>query len=159
VHSCIPTRPQRSLESSLVAVVLALACQDPEKPLLTASQVVGAWVIVLNSPPACTSSGSGQQLYLDLVLSGQTQSPTLTVSGGWDFDARVSPRYMINGTVDLRTAHLTASLWQQEDTVGSTLDVVVENYNAMQGQLTDPAPGASGNFSGGSCTFQVTAHR
>jgi hypothetical protein len=156
MHALIPPRPQRR-GLSLVAAVLAVACHD--SALLPTSQVVGAWVLVLDSPPACTSSGAGQQLHLDLVLTGQAQSPSATVTGGWDFDARVPPRYQINGTIDLRTAHLNASLWQQVDVVGSNLDAVVESYNAMQGELTDPKPGASGNFSGGSCTFQITGHR
>lgn len=144
---------------SLVAAILAIACQDPTKPPITPSQVVGAWVLVLNSPAGCASSGAGQQLHVDLILSGQSQSPTAVVDGGWDFDGRVPPRYTIAGELDFPSGQLTASLWQVEDTVGSSLEVVVESYNALQGQLTDPAPGASGNFTGGPCTFQVTGHR
>jgi len=155
----ITMRPQPCSGFWLVPAVLAVACHDPVVPRLPSSQIVGAWVLVLNSPPGCTSSGAGQQLHLDLVLTGQAQSPSATVTGGWDFDARVPPRYQINGTLDVRTAHINTSLWQQVDVVGSHLDVVVESYNAMQGQLTDPTPGASGIFSGGSCTFQVTGHR
>jgi hypothetical protein len=94
-----------------------------------------------------------------LILSGQSQSPTATIDGGWDFDGRVPPRYTIAGELDFPSGHLTASLWQVEDTVGSSIDVVVESYNALQGQLADPALGASGNFTGGPCTFQVTGHR
>jgi hypothetical protein len=159
LRALITTRPQPCSGFWLVPAVLAVACHDPGKPLVPPSQVVGVWVLELDAPPACTNSGAGQQLHLDLALTGQAQSPSATVTGGWDFDGRVPPRYQINGAMDLRTAHLDASLWQQVDVVGSKLDVVVESYNAMQGQLTDPAPGASGNFSGGSCTFQATGHR
>lgn len=143
----------------LAATALAIACQDPVKPLITPAQVVGGWVLVLNASPACTSSGVGQQLYLDLALIGQSQSPTATVTGGWDFDSRIPPRYLISGSIDFRTGRLIAALWQQQNSVGSALDVVVAAYEAMQGQLTDPAPGVTGNFSGGSCSFDAAGHR
>jgi hypothetical protein len=155
----IPNSSHPQVWRAVAAAALALACQDPAKPLLTPSQVVGAWVLVLSASPACTSSGVGQQLHLDLALIGQSQSPTATVTGVWDFDSRVPPRYLVTGSIDFRTARLIASLWQQQDSVGSALAVLVGSYDAMQGQLTDPAPGVSGNFSGGSCSFDVTGHR
>lgn len=144
---------------SFAVAAFALACQDPAKPLLTSSQVVGTWVLELSTAVSCTSSGVGQQLHLDMALIGQSPSPTATVTGGWDFDTRIPPRYLVAGDIDLRTGRLTASLWQQQGSVGSAFEALVEDYNAMHGQLTDPAPGASGNFSGGSCTFDVTGHR
>jgi hypothetical protein len=150
-------RPDLAL--ALTATLTAVACQDPVKPLLTPSRIVGAWVLVLNSPPACASSGAGQQLHLDLAFSGHSQSPTGVVTGGWDFDSRVPPRYGINGTLDLRSGHLVGSLWQQEAAIGSALDVVLPSADSLRGELTDPAPGASGNFTGGPCVFEVSGHR
>ena len=143
----------------VAAAALAVACQDPAKPLLSASQLVGRWVLVLSASPACTSSGAGLQLHIDLALIGQSQSPTATVTGGWDFDSRVPPRYLLAGSIDLRNGRLIGFLWQQQDAVGSALNVEVGGYNAMHGQLTDPAPGVSGNFSGGLCSFDVAGHR
>src|SRR5262245_57064906 len=97
----MPMHPTSSrLPGALAALLLTAACQDPAKPPITPAQVVGAWVLILNSPSSCSSSGAGQQLHLDLVLSGQSQSQTATVDGGWDFDARVPPRYSIVGSID-----------------------------------------------------------
>jgi hypothetical protein len=120
---------------------------------------VGSWALVLDAPAGCTSSGAGQQLHLNVALLGQSASPTGTVAGGWDFDTRATPRYVISGDIDLRTGQLRASLWQQENVMGSALDVVVVGYDSLAGHLTDPVPGASGNFSGGPCTFDVRGHR
>ena len=150
---------KRGLRLGLAATVSALACQDPAKPLVTPSQVVGSWALVLDAPAGCTSSGAGQQLHLDVALLGRSQSPTGTVAGGWDFDTRLTPRYIISGDIDLRTGQLRAALWQQENVMGSALDVVVVSYDSLAGHLTDPVPGASGNFSGGPCTFDVRGHR
>jgi hypothetical protein len=144
---------------SLAVSMLIAACQDSAKPRVTPAEIVGAWVITLSSPPGCTSTGAGQQLFLDVQLSGHSQSPTATVNGGWDFDRRLSPRYSITGTLDYRTGGLTAALWQQKDSVGSTLDAVVQTDGALQGQLVDPRPGFAPNFSGGACTFQVIGQR
>jgi hypothetical protein len=147
------------LPALVAAAACALACQDPTKPILTPSEVVGAWVLVLSAPPACTSSGVGQELHLDVALIGQSQSPTATVTGSWDFDSRVSPRYLVAGSIDFRTGRFLGALWQQQDSVGAALAVVVGSYAVMQGQLTDPAPGVTGIFSGGSCRFDVVGHR
>src|SRR5512143_133679 len=136
----------------------ALACRDPLKPL-SPSDVVGAWVLDLSAPPTCTSSGAGQQLHLDLMVVGQSQAPTGSVSGGWDFDTRVPPRYAVAGSVDFRTGRLIGALWQQPNSLGSSLDVTVGGYHSLRGQLLDPASGASPNFTGGSCTFDVVGHR
>ena len=153
------TTRQPWLSVALAAAVTLVGCEDPAKPLLTPSQIVGAWVLVLGAPTTCTSSGDGQQLHVDVQLSGQSESPTGTVGGGWDFDTREPPRYAINGTIDLRSGRLLASLWQQDNAIGSALDVVVQSYDSLRGQLSDPVAGASGNFDGGPCTFDLIGHR
>lgn len=146
-------------ETGAMIALLSAGCNGGPEPVITTSEVVGMWTVVLEPQGTCDRLNPAPSLTLDLTVLGGTFDTELTLIGRWELGPVMIPRQPLEGEVDLQTGRFTAELSRQPPEgapvpeARARLSGTIVDYGSFNGELVDPLQDAAGILGAGTCRY------